>query len=154
MAVEMNAVEIEDFALLKFGAAPDRRERRQMRSVGAICRAQPKDHRPVLLRHRIEVIDRFEIAGEKFLLRFLDFLLLAFHELLHLHLLRHRAIEPIHAGHVGAVIEAQRRIVAQELRDRDRMLVIDQKRRLIAPGRRIGNDRRSSRRARRLRCAL
>ncbi len=26
MAIEMNSVEIEDFALLKFGAAPNRRE--------------------------------------------------------------------------------------------------------------------------------
>ena len=31
MAVETNAVEIENFALLKFGAAPNRRERRQTR---------------------------------------------------------------------------------------------------------------------------
>jgi hypothetical protein len=33
MTVEANAVEIENFALLKFRAPPDRRERRQMRAL-------------------------------------------------------------------------------------------------------------------------
>ena len=55
---------------------------------------------PCFVRHRIEVIDRFQIAGEEFLLRFFHFLFLALDELLDLHLLRHSAIKPIHAGHV------------------------------------------------------
>ena len=37
MTVETDAVEIENLALLEFGAAPDRRERWQMRAVGAIA---------------------------------------------------------------------------------------------------------------------
>ena len=38
MAVEVNAVQIENFALLKFRAPPDRRERWQARSLCAITR--------------------------------------------------------------------------------------------------------------------
>jgi hypothetical protein len=48
MAVEHDSVEIEYLALLKFAAAPDRRERRQMVFIGAILRAQADDDRPVL----------------------------------------------------------------------------------------------------------
>ena len=76
----------------------------------------------MLQRDREKVINRLEITGEKLLLRLLDFLLLAFDKLLHLHLCLHRAVEPIDAGNVRAVVEAQRRVVAQETRDRDRVL--------------------------------
>ena len=153
MAVEANAVEIENLALLKFRAPPDRRERRQTRALRAIGRAHANDHRPVFQRHRVEVIDRFEIAGKEFLLRFFDFLFHALDDLLHLHFLRHRAIEPIDAGHVRAVIEAQRRIVAQELRNGGRVFVVEQaatadspgpdweRSRSCAPGTRLASER-------------
>ena len=125
MAVEVDAVEIEDLAFLKFRAAPDRSERGKQRAFCAIVGSQPDDNRPMFVRHRVKVINRLEITGKKFLLRLLDFLFLAFDHLFHLHLFLHRAIEPIDAGHVGAVIEAQGRDhragnVRPRMRARDR----------------------------------
>ena len=62
MPVEDDTVKIEDFALLKFRAAPDRRERRQMDLVGAIFGAHTKNDGAVFFLHGEEVIDDFEMA--------------------------------------------------------------------------------------------
>ena len=48
VAVEDNAVEVENLALLKLGAAPDGRQRRQTDASGAVLGAHPQDHRAVL----------------------------------------------------------------------------------------------------------
>ena len=64
MAVEANAVEIENLALLEFGAAPDRRERWQARALCTIAGPHANDHRAVFVRHRVKVINRFEITRE------------------------------------------------------------------------------------------
>ncbi len=77
------------------------------------------------------MINRFEIAGEKFLLRFLDFLLLALDQLLHLHFFLHRAVEPIDPGHIGTEVETQLWVVTQKERDLRGVRVIEQERRLI-----------------------
>ncbi len=85
----------------------------------------------MLVAHRVKVIDRFEVAREKLFLRFLHFFFLSFYDLLHLHFLRDFAIEPIDTGHVRAIIEAERRIIAQELRDRGRTFMVEEERWLI-----------------------
>jgi hypothetical protein len=81
MAIEMNSVEIENLALLKFSAPPDRRKRWQARAVRAIRRAHPNNHRAMFVRHRVEVINRFEIAGNFLFRRFIDFFLLSIDDL-------------------------------------------------------------------------
>jgi cytoskeleton protein RodZ len=139
MVFEMDPVEIVNLALLKFGAAPDRRERRQRRTFRPVVRPQPNDDRAVLMRHRVEVVNRLEITGKKFLLRLLDVLFLTLDQLFHFHLFLNRAIEPIDAGHIGAVIEAQGWIIAQETRDGGCVRVIEEKRRLIRRTE-MGND--------------
>jgi len=60
----------------------------------------------VFVVHRIKVIDRFKITGEKFLRRFVDFFLHTIDKRLHFHGLLHGAIEPIHPGGVRAKIES------------------------------------------------
>ena len=107
----------------------------------------------MLQRHREEVIDRLEVARKKFLLRFLDFFFHAFDQLLHLDLLCDLAIEPVDAGHIRAVIQSQRRIVAEKRCDRDRMLVIQEQRRLIRRPR-VRNDLDLRARHRRFRARL
>ena len=77
------------------------------------------------------MINRFEIAGDFLLDRFDDFLFLAIDQPFYLCRFLHGAIQPIDARDVGAKIEAQRGIDAQEPRNRDRVLVIDQKRMLL-----------------------
>lgn len=72
VAVEDDAVKVENFALLKLAAAPDGRERGDVIFVRAIRRALAEDDRPVLQRHRIKVIDGFETARD--LRRFLHVL--------------------------------------------------------------------------------
>ena len=47
VAREDDSVEIEDFALLKFRAAPDGRERRQVIFLRPVFRAQTQDQRPL-----------------------------------------------------------------------------------------------------------
>ena len=83
------------------------------------------------MRHRVKVINCFEIP-RNFLLSGLDYLFfLTIDDLLHLSCFLHHGIQPIDAGDVGAKIEAQHRIDAQESRNRDGMLVINQKRMLL-----------------------
>ncbi len=62
MAVEDDAVEVEDFPLLKFGAAPDGSERGQMDPFAAIFGAHAENDGTVLFLHREEVVDDFKIA--------------------------------------------------------------------------------------------
>jgi len=63
VAFENDAEEVEDFALLEIAGTPDGRERRQRHGVGAIGGAQADHDRAVLQRHRVEMIDGFEVAG-------------------------------------------------------------------------------------------
>ena len=77
------------------------------------------------------MIDCLEIAGNFLLCRFDDLLFLAINERFYLCRSLHCAVEPIDACDVRAKIEAQRRIDAQKSRNRDGMLVIDQKRMLL-----------------------
>ena len=81
--------------------------------------------------HRVKVINRFEISRNFLLCRFDDFLFLTIDELLYLRCFLHHAIQPIDTRDIGAKIQAQRRIDAQKSRNRDGMLVIDQKRMLL-----------------------
>src|SRR5947207_564654 len=74
MTVEANAVQIEDFSLLKFCAAPNGSERRQPRFSCAISSAHSNNHRPMFLRDRVEVINGFEITENCLLLGFFHFL--------------------------------------------------------------------------------
>ena len=85
------------------------------------------------------MINRLEITGKEFLLRLIDFLFFAFDHPFHLHLFLHRTIEPIDAGHIGAVIKAQGWIIAQETRDGGCVRAIEEKLRLIRRTE-IGND--------------
>jgi hypothetical protein len=78
------------------------------------------------MRHRVKVVNRFEITGNFFFARFIDFFLFAIDELLHFHCFLDRPIEPIDAGHIGTKIESQRWIDAQETRHRRRMFIVDQ----------------------------
>ena len=64
MAVEANAVEIENLALLKFRAAPDRRERRQTRPSARSAVRIRMITGPCFMRHRVKMINRFEITGD------------------------------------------------------------------------------------------
>src|SRR5436190_4100132 len=98
MAVEANAIKIENFPLLKFGAAPDRRERWQTRTLPAIRGAHPNDDRTMFMGHRVQVINGFEITGDFFLARLIDLLLDAVDDGFDLGGFLHRAIEPIHTG--------------------------------------------------------
>ena len=78
------------------------------------------------MRHRVKVINRLEITGNFLLSGLDDLFFLTIDELLYLSCFLHDAIEPIDAGDIGAKIETQRRIDAQESRNRDCVLVIDQ----------------------------
>src|SRR4030095_1789575 len=104
MAFEANTVKIENLALLKFRAAPDRRERWQTRARPAIIRAHSNNHRPMFMRHGVQMIDRFEITGNFLLGRFDDLLFLAVDELLYFRRLFRDAIQPIDSRDVGAKI--------------------------------------------------
>src|SRR2546423_915459 len=48
MTIENNAVEIKNLPLLKFAAAPNRRERRKMDFICAVFGAHSDDDRPML----------------------------------------------------------------------------------------------------------
>src|SRR5262252_1828145 len=98
MTFEANAVKIEDLALLKLGAAPDRRQRWQLGTVCAIACAHPNDYRAVFMRNRIKMINRLEIVGDFLLSGLDDLFFLTIDKLLYLCYLLHDAIEPIHTG--------------------------------------------------------
>src|ERR1035437_9855677 len=63
VSVKDDSEEIKYLAFLKLGAAPNRGERRQVDAVSAVLGAQAQWKRAVLLLHRDEVIDDFEVAG-------------------------------------------------------------------------------------------
>src|SRR5262245_18578019 len=126
MAFEANAVKIEDLALLKLGAAPNRRQRWQVSAVGAIACAHANDDRSVFMGHRIKVINRLKVTGDFLLGRLNNLFLLAIDDLLYLRGFLRHANEPIDTGDIGAKIQIQRWIDAQKSRYRDRVLVIDQ----------------------------
>ena len=112
-----DAVQIVNFAFLKFAAAPDRRQR----NGRASCRSRlavrmTQNHRPVLQFHRVQVINHFQKAGPHRLLHFLDFFFHAVHDLFHLGFGRRFPVRPVHAGHVRAEIEAQLRVIAEKFR--------------------------------------
>src|SRR5436309_13426284 len=98
MRLELDSIEIEDFALLKFSASPDWSQRWQMRADPTIGRAQSDNDRPVLERHREQMINRFEVARKKFFLCFFDFLFHVLDQRLHSHLFLHLALEPCLLG--------------------------------------------------------
>src|SRR6185437_5969022 len=56
MAVKNDAIEVKNLPLLELGAAPNRSERGQMNIIRAVAGAQPKNHRPMLLFHGVEVV--------------------------------------------------------------------------------------------------
>ena len=135
MPVEMDAVEIEDFALLKFGAAPHRGERWQMRPIYAIRRPHSNNERTVFEFHRVEVINRLEISGNFLLAGLVDFFFNAVDDLFHLGRFLHRSIQPIDAGDIRAKIKTQGRMIAKKRCDCYGVVVVDQERRLLGrPG--------------------
>ena len=77
------------------------------------------------------MINRFEITGNCLLLRFFDFLFHALDDLLHLHLFLSPRVEPIDAGDVGAVIKRNAGSSRRNFATSTRMLIVDQKRRLL-----------------------
>src|SRR3954447_38674 len=99
MTVELDSVEIEDLALLEFGASPKGGERWQM-GVVPIRRAHPNDDWPVFEFHRVKVINRFEISGNFLFACLITLLFNAVDELFHFRRFLHNAIEPIDSGHV------------------------------------------------------
>src|SRR5262249_16015642 len=125
MALEANAVKIEDLALLKLGTAPDRRQRWQVGTVCAISCAQANDYRAVFMSHRVKVINRLQIPGNFLLSGLNDLLFLTVYDLLHFRRPFHGAVQPIDARDVRTKIEAQRWIDAHKSRYRDRVLVTD-----------------------------
>src|SRR3954462_13233050 len=131
MTVEPNSIEIINFPLLKLCASPDRRERRQSRGLPAIACAHPDDHWSVLMRNRVEVVNRFEIPGSFLFGDFYDLLFLTVDELLYLGCFLHDAIKPIDTGDIGAKIQTQRGIDPQESCNLDSMIVVDQQRMLL-----------------------
>src|SRR5215469_7884276 len=126
MTVEPNTVEIEDLALLKLRTAPDRRERWQMITVSAVVCAHANDYRAVFMGDRIKVINSLEIPWNFLFSGLNDLLFLTIDDLLYLCCLLHNAIEPIDTGDIGAKVQTQRGIDAQESRYRDCLLVTDQ----------------------------
>ena len=131
MAFEVNAIKIKNFALLKFRAAPDRRERRQPRALSSISGAHSNDHRSMFVGYRIKVINRLEIARNFLLGRLINFFLHALDDCFYFYRFLHDPIEPIDARDIGTKIEPQGRIDAQKSCSRYRMLVINQKRILL-----------------------
>src|SRR5215831_17636439 len=126
MAFEADAVEIEDFALLKLGTAPDRRQRWQVGTVCAIACAHANDYRTVFMGHRIKVINRLEMPRDFLLSGLDDLFFLTIDELYYLCRFLHETIEPIDTGNIGAKIQAQRGIYPQKSCHRNCVPVIDQ----------------------------
>ena len=121
MADEGDAEEIEDFAFLKFAGAPDGRERGDGSLVGAVAGAQTENHGAVAVSDRVEMIDDLEKAGLEALgLLFDDFRgggrirrigrgnVFRFDDFF---------FGPVDAGDVGALVEFERRIVAEKFGD-------------------------------------
>src|SRR5947207_16027665 len=107
MTIKPNSIEIINFPLLKLCASPDRRERRQSRNLPSIAGAHPDDHWSVLMRDRVEVVNRFEIPGNFLLGGFYDLLLLTIDDLFYLGCFLDVAIETINTGDIGEKIETQ-----------------------------------------------
>ncbi len=126
MAVEDDAEEVEDFALLKFGAAPDGGERGQMDLLGAVFGAHAQDDGAVLLLHREQVIDDFKIADGVGFPDFFDLFLDAVDELFHFYFFGDFFSGPVDAGDVGAVVETEMLGVAKKCGDGDGMCGVDQ----------------------------
>src|SRR5215475_8485089 len=126
MTFKANAVQVEDLALLKLGAAPDRRQRWQVGTVCAVSCPHANDQRAMFMSYRVKVINRLEIPGNFLLGGLKDLFFLTVDELLYLGCFLDDPIKPIDPGDVGAKIETQRGINAQKSRYRNRVLVIDQ----------------------------
>ena len=130
MAVEDDAVEVEDLAFLELGAAPDGGERGQMDAGFAVGGAQADGQRAVLELLREEVVDDFEVAGGGGLLDLVDFFFLgtvgAVDELLDFDLWWRFLWGPVDAGDVGAEVEAQVGGVAEEEGDGEGVAGVDQ----------------------------
>src|SRR5437879_7827359 len=131
MTIEPDAMEIENLALLKLGAAPDRCERWQVGTVCAISSAHANDYRAVFVGHRVKVINRLEIPGNFLLGGLDDLFFLSIDELIYLRCFLHDAVQPIDTRDIGAKIQTERRIDAQKSRNRHGLLVADQKRMLL-----------------------
>ena len=100
MAVEPDSVEIENLALLKFCAPPDRRERGQTSILCTVCRTHSHDDRSMFAGHRVKVVNSLEVAGEFFLGRFNDFFFFSIDDFFYLHRFLYGAIYPIDTGDV------------------------------------------------------
>src|SRR5678815_3027750 len=87
MPFKVHAIEIKDFSLLKLSAPINRCKRWEPSSFSSIVGSRSNDHWPVFLAHRVKVIDRFAVTGEKLFLGFVYFLLFAFYDLLNLSLI-------------------------------------------------------------------
>ena len=81
--------------------------------------------------HRVKVVNGFDVAGNFFLGRFIDFLFLAIDDFFHLYRFLYGAIQPIDASHIGAKIQAQRWVVTQPLRHIARVFIVDSERMLL-----------------------
>jgi hypothetical protein len=77
------------------------------------------------------VINSFEVPGNLFLGRFIDFLFLSIDDFFHLHLFLYGTIQPIDAGRIGTKIQTQRRIIAQKLCHIARMFIVNLDRMLL-----------------------
>ena len=62
MPFKSDAEQIENFPLLKFATAPDRRQGGQRGLVRSIFGAQPDDQRAVAEGHRVKMINRFQVS--------------------------------------------------------------------------------------------
>src|SRR5687767_8389780 len=124
MPIENNALEIENLTFLKLRAAPNVSERRYVHFVAAILRTQANDERAMFQLHRIEMINRFEKAGDLLVRGFLDFLLHTIHELLDLSFDLLNTVGPINACDIRDVIEPEFRAIAQPLRGGESVFVV------------------------------
>ncbi len=107
VAVEVDAVEVEDLALLKFGAAPDGGEGGEMRVGVAVCGAEAEGEWAVVEFVRVEVVDDFEVAGGDGLLDLFDFLFCAVDLFEDFDFGGDFFGGPVDAGYVGAEVEAE-----------------------------------------------
>jgi len=120
MSRKDDPIEVEDLPLLKLRGAPDGRQRRQLDVFGSVDSPHPQNHRPVLLSHRIEVIDGLQAARLETPPRLFDSLLdrlfHTFHSLQDLtrnfNFLRDLFVGPIDTRDVGEEVKRELGVIA------------------------------------------
>src|SRR5204863_2880821 len=105
--LEIDAVEVEYFAFLKFAATPDRGKRGHRHSIGTVGGALPENDVPVFLLHGLQMINHFEEPGYLSFGGLLHFLFHAVDDLFDLRFDFLHAVWPIHARDVGSVVQTQ-----------------------------------------------